>query len=334
MSNNINVREVIDIKFLQKFLDDFSKAMGIAAIAVDIDGQGITEPSNFSDFCMKYTRGTSEGAKRCESCDASGGKQAAETGRPSVYRCHAGLVDFGAPIMLGGQQIGSVLGGQVLPEPPDEDYFREVARDLNLDEEEYIQALRKITIVPMEKIEAAAQVLYAVVGQVSQMGYQHMKLKSMTEGVSETITQISSAMEELSASSQEFETNQKELNTEIEDVSELSKKIDESMLGIKQIANTTNMLGLNASIEAARAGAAGAGFAVVANEIRELSIKSKDTADTIVENNAEIQRSINKTLDRSKETIEMTNQQAVAIEEVTTKLIDVIQMAEDLDSEA
>ncbi len=65
---------------------------------------------------------------------------------------------------------------------------------------------------------------------------------------------------------------------------------------VSDFANQTNMLALNSSVEAVRAGEHGRGFAVVANEIRKLSEQSQRSADKINGLVAEIQRLINKTV--------------------------------------
>ena len=51
----MNIRDFMDLQKLQDIQDSFSNATGLAAIAVDNDGEYITEGSNFTDFCMKYT---------------------------------------------------------------------------------------------------------------------------------------------------------------------------------------------------------------------------------------------------------------------------------------
>lgn len=74
----------------------------------------------------------------------------------------------------------------------------------------------------------------------------------------------------------------------VEEVSEVvsilsrdSEQVAESLLTIKEIADQTSLLALNASIEAARAGETGKGFAVVADEVKSLSKRTKETAESV-----------------------------------------------------
>lgn len=176
----LNLSDLIDINFLQQFQDVFAKTANVASITVDDNGP-ITEPSNFTDFCIRYTRGSAEGYKRCNECDIKCGKIAAHTGKPAIYKCHSGLTDFAVPIIVEGQHIASILGGQVLTEPPDEQQFRKLAKELGINENDYIEALNKIKIVPLETIKAAADLLYCVANSISEIGRKNLELIKQSE---------------------------------------------------------------------------------------------------------------------------------------------------------
>ncbi|MCS3415733.1 methyl-accepting chemotaxis protein [Pseudomonas sp. BIGb0450] len=90
--------------------------------------------------------------------------------------------------------------------------------------------------------------------------------------VAEAITQIEQLAQEMLRSSQAMQGLQQE-----------SRKIGSVLEVIKSVSEQTNLLALNAAIEAARAGEAGRGFAVVADEVRSLAQRTQQSAEEIEE---------------------------------------------------
>ena len=243
----MRIEEFCDMDKFRSIMTNWASSTGLATVAVGEDGQYISDCYNFTDFCIKQTRGSAEGCRRCEKCDREG---------KGVYACHAGLVDFGIPITLDdGTVLGSVIGGQVLPEEPDEEKFRQVAKELGINEDKYIAALHKVKVMPMEQIEAAANLLGDVINMYVRTCYERKKndlmISNLREGISKAAKQIDAA------------------NASTSKISAYSHK--------------QNMLALNASIEAARAGESGKGFAVVAAEVQKLAGGMAETSREINE---------------------------------------------------
>ena len=282
--DNITLLDVIDRQTLQSLQDAFAKATGMAALTTDDTGP-VTQISNPTEFCMELTRKSSVGCDRCNKCDLQGGSEASRTGRPATYFCHAGLVDFAAPIIINGRHIGSLIGGQVLTEQPNDEKFRQIAREIGVDPERYIRAVHKIKVVPKQQVDAAANLLYIIANALSDVGYQRLAAQdeaSMGDTIVEGITQQLAEINKETITAVETIHSLEDIFKSIKDSAAASAKAVASTDNIiKTIENSSTQLtliGFNASIEAKRAGAAGAGFNVIAQEVRTLADKNTKQA--------------------------------------------------------
>lgn len=243
----MEIREFADMDKFEDIMNNWAKATGLATVAVGADGKYISGCYNFTDFCIKLTRGSKEGCRRCEKCDREG---------KGVYHCHAGLIDFGIDLVVEGQKVGSVIGGQVLPEQPDEEKFRKLARELGINEDKYIEALKKVNVRTEEAIDASAMLLGQVLNNFINAEYSKKINCSIIGSLTDGVNAANHLVEEI-------------------------KKTGE----LRGIQSKQKILALNASIEAARAGELGAGFSVVATEVGKLSEKSssvnKDIEDIV-----------------------------------------------------
>ncbi len=152
--------------------------------------------------------------------------------------------------------------------------------------------------------------------------------------LNQQISEIASAMEEMAASASTVASNEQQLYKNVQEVHGLTGDINNVLGFIKQIADETKMLGLNAAIEAARAGDSGRGFGVVAQEIRKLSDESKVTVEKIRGLTDSIKEKINETSQNSQISLKASEEQAAVAEEITASMETIARVADSLDNMA
>ena len=174
--------DLISVDTLQSIQDAFCEMCNVAVGISDENGVLLTETKVTSEFCA-YNKASPITLARCEHCDKRGGEMAFEQGRAVAYHCHAGLVDFAAPIMAHGKRVGCITGGQVRTEELDEEKLSKIAVEIGVEPEKYIAAAREIRYIEPEELERATRFLYQISTIISDMAYDRYAVIQAKEEV-------------------------------------------------------------------------------------------------------------------------------------------------------
>lgn len=155
-------------------------------------------------------------------------------------------------------------------------------------------------------------------------------LRSIASTYQENVHQVASAVMEIAVGAQGISKNEETQNTRLQEIKGQIEQIEKITSLIKGIADQSNMLGLNAAIEAARAGDSGRGFAVVADEIRKLSDASKKTTITVSALTKEITTSLAVIMKNSEKSLSNTESQAAASEQIAASSEELLALAQKL----
>jgi len=177
------------------------------------------------------------------------------------------------------------------------------------------------TTITMDELQASSRQAAEQAQAAANAAQEALKVAKVgSKAVGETLEGMSTLEEKVGAIAEQI-VRLSEQATQIGSISQL----------VSDVANQTNMLALNSSVEAVRAGEHGKGFAVVANEIRKLADQSQQSTEKINNLVAEIQNAINstvmvteegtKTVATGMQIAQKTEQAFVDVEEAVNKVV-------------
>lgn len=195
-------------------------------------------------------------------------------------------------------------------------------------------------------VEDVAEGSTGMAASISKINENLLEMSNETKDINASVDEIKNQTVAVQDSSHKMDEGISAISKRIETVNTTVDKVSNIVSVIEEISSETNLLSLNASIEAARAGDAGKGFAVVAQEIRVLSDNTNtelenikqiisslveecrycvQASGTIVEDNAKQKEEIKAVLDEFgslDEQIQKTAEKADEIEELVTAMIE------------
>jgi len=191
--------------------------------------------------------------------------------------------------------------------------------------------LNKAAAENSQSIETQAHSLNSVATAVNEMGAAIHEVSGNTQNVS---SEANNATENANDVTNTFNNAMSEIGalaTNVESSAEVIGKLEEEAQGIvsvldviKGIAEQTNLLALNAAIEAARAGEQGRGFAVVADEVRSLASRTQESTEHINEMIARLQAGVNESVrsmmegkEKASTTVNLASEAEEAIGQIT-----------------
>ena len=179
-------------------------------------------------------------------------------------------------------------------------------------------------------VAAASEEMVSTTGDIAK-NCEHATVTAADSARSTTVG-ISRVEETMSKLNQQVEKSKKDALL-VQQLAETAQKIGAITLAIEDIASQTNLLALNAAIEAARAGEAGKGFAVVADEVRALSSRTSKSTQEITKMVMQVQSDAKVANDAMQQSVEVMDQISIETGQMHSVLNEVTEKVQEVNDQ-
>lgn len=208
------------------------------------------------------------------------------------------------------------------------------ARDVtkgSTNSETFARALSGDALRQAEELAVTLNSVQVMTDSIQRVAEAAREAESVARDASQIAQKGGEAVENTVAGILEIRETVAETTRKVKRLAESSQEINSIIALVSQIASRTNLLALNASIEAARAGEAGRGFAIVADEVRQLADKSAKSLKEIEQIVMQIQSETSSVMMAMEEGTQQVIHQTKLAEEAKKSLDNIIQVADHID---
>ena len=200
------IRDLVDIECLRRILEQFSAATGFTTGLVAEPDQELLIATGWRKICMEFHRACPESEKCCKESNKILTRQLKELKEINIEPCKMGLIDGATPIIVEGEHIASLYGGQVFFEKPDIDRFRAQAVEFGYDPDAYLEALSKVPIASKEQFRHVLSFLSEMAVMIAELGLSNLKMKENTSNLKKQVSDRRRTEEALRRSEERFRT--------------------------------------------------------------------------------------------------------------------------------